>query len=353
MDNEKIKEELTKSRLEEPYTKEDLLSTSSTLLNLSLTGRVEGGFVKGRYFFFVGDSVSGKTFICLSALAEACKNKNFEDYRLVHDDVEGGALMNMKKFFGEKVVKRLEVFHSETVEDFYCNLDDAFDYDQPFIWILDSQDALGSKYSERKFQELKRSHRKGTEAKGDFGDGKAKMHSGRLRGVCSNLMKSKSILIIISQTRDNLDGGMFSPKAVYSGGRSLKFYSCAQIWTSTRTRLKKRIRGKDRQIGMTAKVDVKKNRLTGKEWSVEVPLYFSYGVDDIGSCVDFLVAEDHWKKRSNGRIVTDLENIQGFRDDIIKKIEESNLEDQVRTSVGEVWKSIEADCAVERKKRYE
>lgn len=52
MDSEEIKQKLTQSRIEEPYTIDDLLSTGSKLLNLALTGKIEGGFVKGKYFFF-------------------------------------------------------------------------------------------------------------------------------------------------------------------------------------------------------------------------------------------------------------------------------------------------------------
>ena len=361
MDNDSIKDKLLADRRLKPYTKDDLLSTSSTLLNLALTGHAEGGFVKGKYFFFVGDSSSGKTFLALSILAEATINPNFDKYRLIHDDIEGGALMDIHRYFGAEVAKRLEPpkgtiekpVYSEDVEDFYCNVDDAFQEEKPFIYILDSQDALHSKYAEKKFQELKVSIQKGTQSRGDYGDGKAKTHSTRLRKVCAKLRDTKSILVIINQTRDNLDIGLFTPKSTYSGGRALTFYSCAQIWSSTKTRIKKTIKGKERQIGIISKVSIKKNRLTGKEWSVEVPIYFSYGVDDVGSCIDYLIGEKHWETKKSGIVVAkEFDGMVGRKDEIAKEIENSDLQDELKGIVQDVWKNVEAACAVDRRPRY-
>ena len=361
MDVDKIKEKLTEDHRPKPYSVSDLLSTSSTLLNLALSGRVEGGFVKGKYFFFAGDSSSGKTFLALSILAEASINPHFDGYRLIHDDVEGGALMDIERYFGKKVAKRLEPpqgtiekpLYSEDVEDFYCNVDDAFEEGKPFIYILDSQDALDSRYAEKKFQELKKSVQKGTESKGDYGDGKAKTHSGRLRRVCAKLRDTKSILVIINQTRDNVGGGMFAPATIYSGGRALRFYACAQIWSTTKGKIKKTVHGKERQIGILSKVAVKKNRLTGKEWDVEVPIYFSYGVDDTGSCIDFLLAEGHWSKKKSGIIIAkDFDGIEGQKDEVIKAIEEEDLQAEVKSIVQEVWKNVEAQCSIDRRPRY-
>ena len=119
----------------------DLLHTGSTMLNLMLSGRPDGGYVRGRYFYFVGDSSSGKTWFTLAALAEAANNPAFDDYRLIYDDVEGGALMDKERYFGNKLAQRIEApsgtrdnpEHSDTVESFYFNLDDAFKRREPFI----------------------------------------------------------------------------------------------------------------------------------------------------------------------------------------------------------------------------
>ena len=136
---------------EQPVRPEDLLSSGSTLLNLAVSGNRRGLYAKGRYTYVVGDSMSGKTWLVLTALAEACRNSGFDDYRLIYDDAEDGALMKLEKFFGAGVAERIEPpawdesdeeKHSNTIEDFYDNINTALDAaeeedGQPFVYILD------------------------------------------------------------------------------------------------------------------------------------------------------------------------------------------------------------------------
>ena len=223
-------------------TEANMLSSGSTLLNLAVTNTPFGMLPKGKYTMFVGDSGAGKTWLALSCLAEAANSKHFSNYRLIYDDIEGGALMNLRKFFGQKLEKRIEPpavkdgnsIFSETIQDFYYHVDDAIHVadteDKPFIYILDSQDALTSAYEKSKFEEHKKAYRDGKDSAGSYGDGKAKVHSEGLRKVLSSLSRTGSILIIINQTRDNLGFG-FSKKT-RSGGRALRFYASVEIWVS-------------------------------------------------------------------------------------------------------------------------
>jgi RecA/RadA recombinase len=344
------------------------VSTGSTLLNLALTGYPDRGLFKGRYYWFVGDSSSGKTFWTLTMLAEASINPNFNDYDLVFDNAEDGALMDVKKFFGPKLAKRLRSprvatdgtpQNSEDIEDFYFALDERLTAVEqgkakPFIWVTDSMDALSSKYEKKKFVENRKASRAGKEATGDYGDGKAKINSRWMRSVVSRIGRLGCILVVISQTRDNIKSGPmdFGPEFVVSGGRALKFYACCQIWTSVGREMVKEVNGRKRSVGAVVKAATKKNRLSGKNWSVEVPLYWSHGLDDIGSCVDFLVNEKHWPA-TEGRInATDFDaNIS--REALIRKIEKEELELDLRSLVADVWKSIEETCTVKRKNRYQ
>ncbi len=344
------------------------LNSGSTLLNLACTGRIDGAFPTGKYVFFVGDSNSGKTFLGLTCLAEASIDPRFKGYRFIYDATENGALMDIKKFFGQGVFDRLEPprrdekgnpVYSVTAEDFYWNLDDAFEDSRPFIYIQDSQDALTSIADEKKFSQNKRKARKtATEdeegkSTGSFGDGKAKVHSANIRRFITRLEKTGSILIILNQTRDSFS--MFE-KSTYSGGRALRFYAHFLMWASVREQIQKTVRGKKRQLGVKCKVQVKKNRVTGKDRVVYVPIFHSFGVDDIGSCIDYLVDEGEWSKSKSGMIKASGLG-PGFDDPmrsetLIKWIEENELEDDLRDLVGITWSAIEEACEVHRKSRY-
>lgn len=354
-----------KGRLKEPFQQDDLLHTGSAMLNLAISGNPDGGYLKGRYIYFVGDSSSGKSFFSLTALAEAAINPLFDHYRLIYDDVEGGALMDLEKFFGAALADRIEPpsgskeepVYSALVEEFYFNLDDAFKRAQPFIYILDSQDSLGSLYSQKKFKELKTAKRNPSKddkkAKGDYGDGKAKFHSTRLRDVITKLRDTGSILMVINQTRDVLDSGPFAPKSQASGGRALKFYASVQVWTSVKAKKYRTINKKKRQIGISVNVAIKKNRISGKEWSVTVPIYFSHGIDNLGSCVEFLVDEGRWSRNKEGRITAaDFDGIAGNLDKVVQQIEAAGLEQEVYEIAQEVYEDLEKASKVERKSRY-
>lgn len=171
VDTDKVKKALRKKRSKPVIAASDFLSTGSTVLNLACSGRPDGGFVKGYYILLVGDSRSGKTFLSLTCLAEANLNKNFKDYRFIYDNAESGALMDIKRFFGSGVAQRMEppardkegnpVF-SSTIQDFYFHVDDANKdpLQKPYIYILDSMDALDSDEDAKKFDQRKRaSHR--------------------------------------------------------------------------------------------------------------------------------------------------------------------------------------------------
>lgn len=305
-----IKDKLRERKSLEVIKPSDFLSTGSTMLNLACSDRVMGGLLKGCYYLLVGDSASGKTWLSLNLLAEASINKNFDDYSFIYDSAEYGALMDISRYFGTKLSDRIEPpsknadgspDYSSSIEEFYYSLSDRLDKGKPIIWIEDSMDSLTSEDESAKFEEHKEAFRKGKDSAGSYGDGKAKKNSANLRRMLEKLKKTGSILIIISQTRDNLGFGF--DKKTRSGGKALRFYSHSEVWTSIKGVLKKTVAGKERQIGIICKMDIKKNRETGKLRSIEVPIYHSYGMDDIGSMIDYLEDEGHWgpPKKERGK----------------------------------------------------
>lgn len=357
---EQLKQSLLARR---PMPKARYLSSGSTLLNLATSGLTKGCFRAGHYYIFIGDSTSGKTFLALTCLAEAKNSKNFRDYRIIYDNAEDGALMDMEKFFGSRVADSIEspstengdpVF-SHTIEEFYYHLDDAVKEGRPFIYVLDSMDALSSKYEREKFQDTKKATRRGKETTGSMGDGKAKINSAGVRQALADIQKTGSILIIISQTRDAMNVGPFAgfgETRTRAGGRALKFYATLEIWSSVATSIKRVVKGKKRKLGIISKCQVKKNRETGKDRTVEIPIYWSVGIDDLGSCVEYLIDEGRWKGTEANVKAKDFD-WDGSKEGLIEKIQSEGLEEELIAIVGETWREIESACELKRKPRYE
>lgn len=347
-----------------PPTKLDYLSFGSTLVNLACSGTINGALCKGGYFWMCGASSAGKTYTSLGILAEAANSPIFDEYDLFFEDCEKGVNMDIGKHYGKKLESRLKAMRYKAgipdypvyLEQFYTRIQRRLllvleGKAKPFICILDSMDVLSTLYEEKKMKEKETELEGGAKAKEDYGDGKAKINSRWLRRIIPMIEKTGSILVIISQLKDNVGGGLFDPKEVASGGRALKYYATWQLWLTLAGKIEKEIHGTSRQIGVNSRISIKKNRLSGKEWSVIVPIYWSSGVDEIGSLVDFLIDENHWKKDGNSIDATDLD-VKLPRVKLIRHIEENNLEGDLKVTVLSVWRGIEAQCTVSRKPRY-
>jgi RecA/RadA recombinase len=354
------------TRTPQVLTKGVYVSSGSTLLNLALTGTTSKGFLSGHYYRFVGDSSSGKTFLMLTCLAEASINKAFDNYDFYFDDAENGAGFDFARFFGSRMEKRVRPpkgsktspLYSLTVEDFYDNLNDTLDKG-PCIYMLDSMDALDTRADQRKYHKQKSARQKGKEDEsGSFGMDKMKQNSYLLRKIIPKLRKTGSIVGVVSQTRDKIST---SPMPVYGGdtktaggGHSLKFYTRCELWLSIKSHIytQSEVRGRKRELGIVSNVRVKKNRQTGKDWSVEVPIYHQFGIDDVGGCVDFLVGTDEWKK--SGTINAKDFGVRLHREKLIQYVgETSDREKKLRLIVKRVWKDIEEKCRIQRRPRYE
>lgn len=263
-----------------------LIPTGSTLLNLALSDDPYGGFVLGTMVNIIGDSQAGKTFLLWSCFAEITYSEKFNDHDLDYNEPESAFAFDVTKLFGSAVGERVHWYDgdevSNSIEEFHDDILAKLNSDQPFIYGLDSLDAIAPE------DEINRDIRKGT-----FGAAKPKLMSELFRKITTKLKNTSSLLFIISQTRDNI-GIMFGDKRTRSGGRALKFFATHELWLA----VKEHIKVKDRNVGTYVRVKISKNKITGKERIVEFPIYYDYGIDDITSCIDFLIQEKFWAKGS-------------------------------------------------------
>jgi hypothetical protein len=101
-----------------------------------------------------------------------------------------------------------------------------------------------------------------------------------------------------------------------------------------------------------AEVRVKKNHITGQKGKVQIPIYHTYGMDDVGACVDYLVEEAHWKEGKSGITAPEFE-FSGSREKLIKLIEDEASEEDLRRLVFATWNDVQSALQLRRKRRYE
>jgi len=322
------------------------LSTGCTMLNLACSDNPFGGFKLGKIANIIGDSSSGKTLLSLGILTEAGYNKRFQDYRLIYDDVEAASEFNIPYLFGEKIGKRIEKsIVSDTIESFEKNVLQSLKGEKPFIYVLDSLDALTSKDEQGRANKML-SPKSSEKQAGSYKMEKAKIISEILRVIARDLQKTESFLIIISQTRDNI-GVTFGSKKTRSGGKALRFYSSYEIWLAVEKAVKKN----GLPVGQNIICRLSKNKITGKHRTIKFPVFYDYGVDSIGSCVDFMVDMEWWKKKGGKIVAEDLDVIL-TREKLIHYIENNSLERKLNGFTRDCWADVEERAKLNRKRKY-
>lgn len=342
----------TKTELRKPIPDEAMLSSGIDILNLSVTRRVFGTLAKGKYIWWVGDSETGKTWAALLMVAELCRNPIFDKYKVYYDDPEYGNDIDVPLYFGHKAARRIVVLHSESVEEFFYNLDDRIKQG-PCFYILDSMDSIDSKDDAAKFEERKAAHKKGKQISGTYGTAKARVNSDNIKRMIGRLAKSGSMLMIISQTRDDI-GNPHGGKRAGAGGRAMRFYAHVQIWTSLKQTLAREVMGKRRNYGSLIDFKIRKNRMSGRHGTITVPFLTDGGFDNVGASVDFLRSEGHWKT-VQGKINAFEFNFKGNREQLIQHIEKlpDKREPKLAAIVANLWRKIDKATNVMRRKKYE
>lgn len=326
------------------------VNSGSTLLNLALSDEVYGGWLTGHGVHLVGDSNTGKSMAAITALACAAHDPVFDDHELIDNDREQAREFDTEHLFGTKTKERIITPEwTETVEDWRNQLLKWLHGDKKFIYVMDSFDALSS----RGEQEAVQAEMQGKK-KGSMGAEKAKGSSQLWRMITGKLKKTSSMLILVSQTRENMNPQTYSAgmNKHFSGGQALRFYGNQRIFLAVVNQIKK----KNRVIGVQVKVKVDRTRLTGKKREVEFPIYYDYGIDDIGSMVDFLTIQSkeddgYWEQKKQTIDAKDL-GIEATRSRLIKAIEKEGLEDELRKLTGELWHDIEDSLKLDRKRKF-
>ena len=318
-------------------------STGSTLLNLALSDDPYGGYAVGTLVNLIGDSSSGKSFLAWTLFAEMLRHKQFNDYRLVYDEPEAALRFSLEQLFGKKIGRVGLDITSDTVQDWSRNVWEVLKGAEPFVYILDSFDALTSD------EELALQNEGKVGGKGGWKTEKASVTGELLRKVVRGIENTSSLVVVVSQVRDKL-GVIFGPKKYRAGGRGLKFYSTHEMWLNIMGHIKK----KERDIGVNVRAVISKNKVTGKLRQVEFPIIFDYGVDDLGSMIDWMIKEGFWKKPKGRQVIqTGGDFIDATKEKLITTIEERGEEGELVKLVGECWDQIEQEIATDRKPRYE
>ena len=252
----------------------DWISTGSTILDLAVSNKPDGGLAAGRITEINGLEGSGKSLIGAHALAATQKKGGLA----VYIDTESAVSSEFLQAIGIDTENMLYV-HLETVEEIFDTIETIVakiresDKDKLVTILVDSLAAASTKVEmESDFD------------KDGWATAKAIVISKAMRKITQLIARQRVCLIFTNQLRQKL-GVMFGDPWTTSGGKALPFHS------STRIRLKNVGQIKDAKkntIGIKIRAQVIKNRLGPPLRSADFSLYFDKGIDDFGSWLEVL-----------------------------------------------------------------
>lgn len=213
-----------------------VVSTGSLSLNLALG---VGGFPKGRIVEIYGPEASGKTTLCLHAIADVQKNGGTAAFIDVEHALDPTRAKKIGVNLDELLISQPD--YGEQALEIADTLIRSGGVD---IVVIDSVAALVPK----------------SEIEGDMGDHQmgtqARLMSQAMRKLTATINKTKTLVIFTNQIRMKI-GVMFGNPETTAGGNALKFYA------SVRLDIRKigNIQEGDTVVGSRHRVRVKKNKV--------------------------------------------------------------------------------------------
>ena len=267
-----------------PTDIKDFVSTGSTMLDLAISNKPNGGIAVGRITELNGLESSGKSLLGAHILAETQRKGGVA----VYIDTETSVSTEFLGAIGVDVESMLYL-HLETVEDIFQAVEEIVskvresDKDRLVTILVDSLAAATTKVElEADFD------------KDGWATAKAIIISKAMRKITQMIGRQKVALVFTNQLRQKL-GVMFGDPWTTSGGKALPFHA------STRIRLKNTGQIKDTKkntIGIKMRAQVIKNRLGPPMRHADFNLYFETGIDNEGSWLTVL--KDHKLVKQGG-----------------------------------------------------
>jgi len=252
----------------------EFISTGSSMLDLAISNRPNGGIAVGRITEINGLESSGKSLLGAHILAETQKKGGVA----VYIDTETSVSQEFMEVIGLDLNKMLYL-HLETVEDIFEAIEEIVtkvresDKDRLVTILVDSLAAASTKVElEADFD------------KDGWATAKAIIISKAMRKITQLIGREKIALVFTNQLRQKL-GVMFGDPWTTSGGKALPFHS------STRIRLKNMGQIKDtgkNVLGMKCRAQIIKNRLGPPLRHADYDMYFDRGIDNYGAWLTVL-----------------------------------------------------------------
>lgn len=264
------------------FDKKDMVPTPIPMLNVALSGQIDGGLVPG-ILTIAGQSKNFKSNFSL--LIAAAFLRKHEDSILIFYDSEFGANVNYFKSFGidpERVV-HIPITDVEKLKiDIVSQLNHLTENDK-VIMIIDS---IGNLASIKELEDAKNE-------KSVADMTRAKSLKGLFRMVTPLLNLKNIPMIVVNHVYSEI--GTMYPKEIVSGGRG-SIYSSNMIWLISRVQQKE-----DGEVsGYKFNINVEKSRYVKEASKIPITVSFEGGVSQWAGLLDVAIEGGYIDNSSKG-----------------------------------------------------
>jgi recombination protein RecA len=261
-----------------PTIVKEWVSTGSTILDLAISNRKNGGFPVGRVCEITGLEQSGKSLLAAHTLLSTQKRGGLA----VYIDTENALSTEFLSAIGLNLKEMLYI-PLETVEDIFETVEvivekiRSSDKNRLVTIVVDSIAGASTK----------------TEMAADFDkDGyataKAIIISKALRKITNLIGRERICLIFTNQLRQKLNAPAFSDPWTTPGGKGIPFHASVRIRLSALGAIKAKINGIEEVVGAKVKAKLVKNRCGPPQRTAEYSVYFDSGIDDFSSWLEVM-----------------------------------------------------------------
>ena len=255
------------------------VGTGSSMLDLAISNRPNGGFPIGRIVEITGLEASGKSLLATHALTNTQKQGGLA----VYIDTESAVSSEFLEAIGVDLKKMLYV-PLETIEDIFEAIDSiiesirAADGDKKKLVtiVVDSVAGASTKV------EISADY-----DQAGYATQKAIIISKAMRKVTNLIGRERISLIFTNQLRTRM-GVSFGDPWTTSGGKAIAFHSSCRIRLKQMGQLKAKVGGVDQVVGIKTRAQVVKNRMGPPLRSIDYDIYFDSGIDNYGSWLEMM-----------------------------------------------------------------
>jgi len=265
------------------------VDTGSTLLNLIISNKMNGGIPVGRITSIAGGQSSGKSLLVAHILANAQKaggvgvlieseNSSSKEFMTaVGVDIDNLIYVQMKtveETFNliEKLIARVRTKYP----------------DKLLVICIDSMTALSTKNEDSEDYEQQ-----------GYGMEKAKLLSRAFRKITKDIGDMKVAFIFTNQLRQRVGATAFQDQFLIPGGQAILYYPSIIIRLNKIGQIKGKDGGIDRILGVNTKAKIEKNRLGPPFRTCTFPIYFDRGIDNNESILSELL-DIKWIHKEKG-----------------------------------------------------